>query len=84
MNNAYVVTGTLSNCKTLQLDEPLPISTGKVRIMVELVQTVKPKQAWQEVLRKISADQNARGHVPMSTEEVESHIKSERASWGDE
>lgn len=84
MNNAYVVTGTLSGGKTVQLDEPLPVSAGKVRILVELVQDTQPKQAWQEVLQRIWADQDARGHVPMSVEEVEAYMKGERDSWGDE
>lgn len=80
--NTFVTTGTLSG-STVVLDEPLPKCEGKVRVTVEVVEQAPPKQAWREVLEKIWAAQNARGHVPMTVEEVEAHIKAERDSWED-
>jgi hypothetical protein len=81
MTNAYVVTGTLTDAKTVQLDEPLPLSGGKVRVVVEAVEPKTPEPL-SAFLRRIWADQNRRGHVPPTVEEVEARIREER-DWGD-
>ena len=42
MTNAYVVTGTLTDEQTVRLDEPLPITGGKVRVVVEVAPAPTP------------------------------------------
>ena len=84
MTNAYIVTGTLTDGMTVKLDEALPQLGSKVRVTLEIVEpAAPPKQAWRETLERIWAGQQARGHIPMTTEEVEAYIKGERDSWGD-
>ncbi|MCI0700843.1 MAG: cytochrome P450 [Planctomycetia bacterium] len=83
MTNAYVVTGTLTDAKTVQLDEPLPMSGGKVRLIVEVAPPQVPKQSLQEYLTELRKRQAARGHVPLTVKQVEEYIKGERNSWGD-
>ena len=47
MEEAHVVTGSLTDSRTIRLDEPLPVSGGKVRVIVEL----------NESARKMSQDE---------------------------
>jgi hypothetical protein len=83
MTNAYVVTGTLTSATTVQLDEPLPLTVGKVRVVVEAPPEPAPVLTFQQAIHAIWARQAARGHVPRSAEEIEAQIREERDSWGD-
>lgn len=88
MNHTYVVTGTLTDAKTVQLDEPLPVPPGKVRVTVQVVEAPTApapgdRPQWLRVLEGVWAHQNARGHVPMTVEEIEAQIREERESWDD-
>lgn len=48
MQNAYVVTGTLTDDHTVALDEPLPVSFVKVRLVIEPIQEQPEKNpAWK-------------------------------------
>jgi len=80
MKNTYVVTGTLTDKNTVKLDESLPISQTKVRLVVETLQESK-RQPLQEVLARIHARQRERGHTPPTKEEVDQYIRQERKSW---
>ena len=80
MTNAYVVTGTLTDGKTVQLDEALPVTTGRVRVMVEPV--VEAGENLSAFLHRIWEGQRQRGHVPPTREEVEARIREVR-DWGD-
>ncbi len=35
MQEAYVVTGSLTDRRTITLDEPVPLAGGKVRVIVQ-------------------------------------------------
>lgn len=48
--NTYVMMGTLKDGVTLLLDQPLPITEGKVRVTVEAVEPESSKQTLQEYL----------------------------------
>ena len=53
MQNAYIVTGTLTNAQTVALDEALPMIPAKrVRLVVEPLLT-KSARPYQEVLSEI-------------------------------
>ncbi|QJW93721.1 hypothetical protein [Frigoriglobus tundricola] len=85
MTNAYVVTGTLTDPQTVRLDEPLPLSGGTVRVVIEATPAPaeSPKQSLHEYLAGLRQRPAARGHVPRSAEEIRAHIREERASWED-
>jgi hypothetical protein len=76
----YIVTGTLSNGRVVELDEAVPLSDVKVKVTIEpiAVQNVRPVH---EVLAEIRREQKARGHVPPTREEVDRYLAEERASW---
>jgi hypothetical protein len=82
MPRTYTVTGAVIDGQTLKLDEALPISQGKVRVVVEVVEP-ETNPPFMEVMEQIWAGQRARGHVPPTREEVDAYLKAERDSWDD-
>ena len=82
MHNAYIVTGTLTDAQTVTLDEPLPLTPTKVRLVVEPLLPASPRR-YQEVVAEIRERQRARGHQPPSREEVDAYLQAERDSWGE-
>jgi hypothetical protein len=88
MGNAMTLTGTLTDERTIRLDENLSLPKGKVRITLEPLtqETAGAKLTPEErmaVLESIWADQIARGHQPPTKEEVDAYIQGERDSWDD-
>jgi hypothetical protein len=81
VTNAYIVTGTLTDANTVKLDEPLPVTAGKLRVIVEHAPAVRQKQSWSEYFAALRARQAARGYVPRSAAEIETQIREERESW---
>jgi hypothetical protein len=82
MPKSFIVTGTLTDDQTVRLDEAVPLSSGKVRLVVEPL-TSKPRRSYLEVMEEIRRNQKARGHVPSSWGEIDEYLKGERESWGD-
>ena len=82
MQNAYIVTGTLTDDHTVTLDEALPLTRMKVRLVVEPIPH-KPRLAYQEVISNIRNRQRARGHHPRTREQVDAYLREERDSWGE-
>lgn len=83
MQQAYVVTGTLTDGNKLVLDEALPVSEGQVRVIVEVVSAAQ-KSKYLEVMEKIWDGQHQRGHKPPTAEEVAEFIRADRATWDDD
>lgn len=83
MTNAYVVTGTLTSATTVQLDEPLPMADGKVRVVIETAPAPTEKPNFRQVVQAIWEAQRLRGHVPRSAEEIEEQIREVREGWDD-
>ncbi|MBI3303444.1 MAG: hypothetical protein HYZ72_15380 [Deltaproteobacteria bacterium] len=82
MHRAYIVTGTLMDAHTVTLDEALPLTLTKVRLVVEpLLPASKP--AYQEVIAAIRGRQRTRGHRPPTPAEVDAYLQAERDSWGE-
>lgn len=79
MNAPFTTTGTLTDATTLTLDSPAPVG-GRVRVTVEPIPVASPLNLEQffEQLRK---DQQARGHVPMTREQIDAFMREERAGW---
>ncbi len=83
MQQAYVVTGSLTDPRTVCLDEPIPVPTGKVRVIVEVAEAAR-KMSHDEFLSWLRERHEARSHVPRSREEVDAALRAERESWDDE
>ena len=82
MHNAYIVTGTLTDAHTVTLDEALPLTPMKVRLVVEPLAPAS-QRPYQEVIAEIRERQRARGHQPLTREEVDNYLRAERDSWGE-
>lgn len=80
MQNAYIVIGTLTDNRTVTLDEPLPLAPTKVRLVVEPLPPVS-QRPYQEIIAEIRKRQRARGYQPPTREEVDSYLQAERESW---
>lgn len=80
MTQAYVLTGHLENARSLALDEPLPLTHGRVRVTVQPMRETAP-QSGSRVLEQIWAANAKTGHVPPTKEEVDGYLDAERASW---
>lgn len=81
MSQAYVLTGQLSDSRSLVLDEPVPLSDGRVRVTVQAMTNKKSKSLHFEILAKIHARLRAAGHIPSTREEIDRSIQEERNSW---
>jgi hypothetical protein len=80
MQQAFIVSGSLKDERTVTLDEPLPQAAGKVRVIVEMVPAVT-RPSYSEVIAKIRSRQQQRGFSPPTREEVDAYLQSERSSW---
>ena len=82
MQNAYVVTGTLTDGHTVTLDEALPLTSMKVRLVIEPLATPEKRVLpHREVMAEIRERQRARGFQPPTPEEVDAYLQGERDSW---
>jgi hypothetical protein len=84
MTQSIVANGALKDALTVVLDEPLPVSSGRVEVSIRLTSDeVATKHQVATFLRDLRARQAERGHVPLSAAEIEAQIAAERANWGD-
>lgn len=72
----YTATGRLSNGRTLNLDQNLPISDGDVKVVVEPVQRIASRRPL-DVLDTISCEREK----SRSQEDIDQYIRHERESW---
>lgn len=82
MQQAYIVTGSLTDRCTVTLDEALPVNQGKVRLVVEVLEP-GTKPSYDELMVEIRDRQRQLGFVPPTREEVDAYLKAERNSWDD-
>jgi hypothetical protein len=82
VQDAYVVTGTLSDHRTVRLDEAVPLSRTKVRVTLEPLR-VGPRRPYPEVLAEIRHRQRSRRHRPLTPDEVDRYLRAERDSWAE-
>lgn len=80
MHNAYVVTGTLNDTRTVTLDEALPLTPTRVRLVIEPLTPTVPRP-YTEVVVAIRERQQARGHQPPTREAVDAYLQAERDGW---
>lgn len=83
MTSAYVVTGMLTDGRTVQLDEPLPLTSGRVRVTVEVAAaTAAPRQTLQEWLEDLWRHREAEGRKPLTDAEIEEWVQDVRYGRG--
>lgn len=80
MHNAYIVTGALTDERTVTLDESLPLEPTRVRLIVEPLPAPRTS-SYSGVMASIRERQGERGFQPRTRAEVEAGLQSERASW---
>ena len=81
MQNAHIVTGTLTDAHTVTLDESLPLTSMKVRLVVEPLVSFHLQPPYQKVITEIRERQKGRGHQPPTRQEVDTYLQTERESW---
>ncbi|MBM3240750.1 hypothetical protein FJZ31_31080 [Candidatus Poribacteria bacterium] len=77
---SFRTTGRLIDAHTVMLDEVLPLTPMKVRLVVEPLAPAL-QRPYQEVIAEIRERQLARGHQPPTREEVDTYLRAERDSW---
>ena len=80
MNTTFTTTGTLTDATTVTLDAPAPVGSGRVRVMVEPIPDSGPLNL-TDFFNELRKEQVARGHVPLTREEIDEFMKQERAGW---
>ena len=83
MANTYVTTATLTNRRTLILDEPVPHIPKRVRLTIEALPKTQVATSFLAKLESIHQELIASGHQSHSTEAIDAQIRAERDSWGD-
>lgn len=79
MKTPFTTTGTLTDATIVTLDAPAPMG-GRVRVTVEPVIEQDPLNLL-EFFDQLRQDQAARGHVPMTRDEIDEFMREERAGW---
>lgn len=80
MNNMQVILhGTIKPDGSLELNHPLDLPPGEVRVTVQPLET--PPQSKEDIrtfLERIRADQKMRGHAPQTREEIDADLQALR------
>ena len=81
MQSAYITNGTLTDERTVALDEALPLSAVRVRVVVEPLSCGSDRMPFAEFIDRIRKRQQTRGFRPSSKDDVDAEIRAERESW---
>jgi hypothetical protein len=76
-----VLEGTLKPDGTLELDQKPPLAAGRVTVVLRSVPELPEGDPFWQMMKTIWAGQQARGHVPLSVEEVEAERRQTRDEW---
>jgi hypothetical protein len=82
MSEAYTGVGTLSDGKTVILDQPIQRPPGRVRVVVEPLPDERREVPWLKTLNEIRRSLRESGYCLRTKEEIEEQIRFERESWG--
>ena len=80
MATPFTTTGTLTDATTVTLDAPAPVGGGRVRVTVEPLPAAGGLNL-TDFFDQLQKDQAARGHVPLTREEIDEFMRQERAAW---
>jgi hypothetical protein len=81
MSDAYTGIGTLSDQKTVILDEPTHLPPGRVRVIVEPLPDEHSDRTWMETLRAIRESLRVSGYRARTRQEIDEQIRAERNAW---
>ena len=81
MSEAYMGVCTLSDGKTVILDQPIHLPPGRVRVIVEPLSDEQSENAWLDTLHAIRQSLRESGYRLRTREEIDEQIRSERESW---
>ena len=81
MSEAYTGVGTLSDEKTVILEQPIRAPLGRVRVIVEPLPDAPLETAWLDTLQAIRQTLRESGYHFRSREEIDREIRSERGAW---
>lgn len=80
MSQTYEVNGEMTDSSHVTLDQPIPVSQGRVRVIVEPVGG-ESKSGLKEFMEQMWEAQRRRGHVPRTKEQIDAELNAERNSW---
>jgi len=83
MSEAYTGVGTLSDEKTVILDQPIHLSPGRVRVIVERITDERTEATWLNTLNEIRESLRESGYQPRTREEIDAQIRAERERPGE-
>ncbi len=81
MSGSYSMTATLTNKKTLLLDEALPIVPGRVRVTIEELPKAQMAASFLTKLQAIHQTLTDSGYQSRNKETIDAQIHAERDSW---
>jgi hypothetical protein len=82
MTRNYTVMGTIIDGKTITLDEPIPLSAGRVKMVVEEL-AFEQVSSLEDFLEKLQRRREGRNYVPRSREEIDRALQEDRDGWDD-
>lgn len=81
----YEATGTTDDGATIVLETPVPVrGRVKVQLYIDAAAPIDFTADRESILRQIHERQKARGHKPMTAEEIEAYIRELRHEDDDE
>lgn len=87
MEQTYIINGTVENDRLIRLDEPLPISTRRVSVIVRStsnkINEGRNGKTLVEWLERLHERRKKLGIKSLTKAEIDAWIKEERDSWGD-
>lgn len=81
MADSYIMTATLTNKKTLLLDEALPLVPGRVRVTIEELPQTQMATSFLTKLNSIHQALADSGYQPRNKEAIDAQIRAERECW---
>jgi hypothetical protein len=81
MTGPFTVTGTLTDEKTIVLDQAVTGARGRVRLVLEPLEPIASRASLREFLDDLRKRQAASGHVPRTRDEIDRALREERAAW---
>jgi hypothetical protein len=78
---SITIEGTLRPDGTVQLDKPPALPPGRVRVVLQQIETQATGEGWWDVLGRIREEQRRRGHQGRSKEEIDAEIRALRDEW---
>lgn len=83
MTNTHVTTATMTNKRTLILDEAVPHLSKQVRVTIEELPQTQISTSFLVKLQAIHKELRISGYQPRSKGKIDAEIREERNSWED-